>query len=56
MDFTNFSLDNLKFELQKKKDELLNATIETFTFNPDIAILAKEIKEIEAEIDKREGN
>lgn len=28
MDFTNFSLDNLKFELKRKQEELLNETIE----------------------------
>lgn len=55
MDFTNFTLDNLKFELEKKQQELLNETVEIFTFNPNIPILAKEIQELQAEIDKREG-
>lgn len=55
MDFTNFSLDNLKFELKRKQEELLNETIEVFTYNPNIPILAKEIQELQIEIDKREG-
>ena len=55
MDFTDFSLDNLKFELKNKQEQLLNETIEVFTYNPNIAILAKEIQDIQAEIDKREG-
>lgn len=55
MDYTKFTFDELKYELDKKQQELLMESINVFTLNPHVAELAKEIKDLQAEIDKREG-
>lgn len=54
MDYTNFSIDILKFELEKKENELLNESLNLFTYNPRISELTQEIKELQEEINKRE--
>ena len=54
MVYTNFSLDVLKFELEKKEKELLNESLNLFTYNPRISELTQEIKELQEEISKRE--
>lgn len=53
MDLTNFSLDELQFNLIKKQNELQSLDVTTFTFNPDFIELAKEISELEEAIKER---
>ena len=48
MDLTNFSLDELQFNLVKKQHELQSLDVTTFTFE-----LAKEISELEEAIKER---
>ena len=53
MDLTNFSLDELQFELAKKQNELQSIDMSTFTLNPQIMELIDEISEIQEAIEER---
>lgn len=54
MDFMNFTLDDLKFELNKAEEELKAIPVDTFVLNPKIFELTESIKEIKAAIDAKE--
>ena len=54
MDFMDFTLDDLKFELNKAEEELKAIPIDTFVFNPKIFELTESIKEIKTAIDAKE--
>lgn len=54
MDFMNFTLDDLKFELNKAEEELKAIPVDTFVLNPKISELTESIKEIKAAIDTKE--
>lgn len=53
MDLTNFSLDELQFELTKKQNELQSIDMSTFTLNPQVVELINEISEIQEAIEER---
>lgn len=53
MDLTNFSLDELSFELIKKQNELQSIDMSTFTLNPQVMELINEISEIQEAIEER---
>lgn len=53
MDLTNFSLDELQFELAKKQNELQSIDMSTFTLNPQVVELINEISEIQEAIEER---
>lgn len=53
MDLTNFSLDELQFELVKKQNELQSIDMSTFTLNPQVMELISEISEIQEAIEER---
>lgn len=53
MDLTNFSLDELQFELVKKQNELQSIDMSTFTLNPQVMELINEISEIQEAIEER---
>lgn len=53
MDLTNFSLDELQFELVKKQNELQSIDMSTFTLNPQVMELIDEISEIQEAIEER---
>ena len=53
MDLTNFSLDELQFELAKKQNELQSIDMSTFTLNPQVMELISEISEIQEAIEER---
>ena len=53
MDLTNFSLDELQFELTKKQNELQSIDMSTFTLNPQVMELIDEISEIQEAIEER---
>jgi hypothetical protein len=54
MDFMDFTLDDLKFELNKAEEELKSISVDTFVLNPKIFELTKSIKEIKTAIDAKE--
>lgn len=54
MDFMDFTLDDLKFELNKAEEELKAIPIDTFVLNPKIFELTESIKEIKTAIDAKE--
>lgn len=56
MDFTNFTLNDLNFELNKAEEELKNIPVETFTLNPRIIELSCQIKELKEAIAAKEEN
>lgn len=53
MDLTNFSLDELQFELAKKQNELQSIDMSTFTLNPQVMELINDISEIQEAIEER---
>lgn len=54
MDFMDFTLDDLKFELNKAEEELKTIPVDTFVLNPKIFELTESIKEIKTAIDAKE--
>lgn len=54
MDFMDFTLDDLKFELNKAEEELKSIPVDTFVLNPKIFELTESIKEIKTAIDAKE--
>lgn len=50
----DFTLDDLKFELNKAEEELKSISVDTFVLNPKIFELTKSIKEIKTAIDAKE--
>lgn len=54
MDFMDFTLDDLKFELNKAEEELKAIPVDTFVLNPKIFELTESIKEIKTAIDAKE--
>lgn len=54
MDFMDFTLDDLKFELNKAEEELKAIPVDTFVLNPKIFELTESIKEIKTAINAKE--
>lgn len=49
-------LENLNFKIKEKENELDHLTLTTFTYNPRIAELARELTELKEERKKLEDN
>lgn len=47
-------LESLKFSLIEKEDKLKSLSIDTFTYNPEINVLTKEISELKDKIKELE--